>query len=137
ARAHRRLARLPHHRDGFLHHLEVETEFVAEVVVHRRDVRPRRPADFPHRHSLESTLGKEGLCLAQDPLATRFMPGTLPSAGSWLAGPRHGSAHSCRLKSSVAAVMANSEKRARKARSLQTGMSPVFLRSRLLSACTA
>ena len=40
-------------------HLPVERVLVAEVIVDRRDVRARPPADFPHRGVVEPRLGKD------------------------------------------------------------------------------
>ena len=62
----------PHHR------LDVEPLLVAEVIVHRRDVRPGRLTDVADRRGLEATLGKQ---LARPPrrcgpglYLSRFLP---------------------------------------------------------------
>mgnify|MGYP003329511862 FL=1 len=40
-------------------HLAIKRILVAKVIVNRRDVRARPPADFPHRGVVEPRLGKD------------------------------------------------------------------------------
>ena len=46
-------------RHGEGHHLPVEPQLVAEVVVHRREVGTRLAAQIAHGHRLEASLGEE------------------------------------------------------------------------------
>src|SRR5215471_3208432 len=121
----RRVVRRPHRLDGELQDFPVEAAFVAEVVVDRGDVGPRRPTDVSHGDLLEAPVGKQ-LCRGfQDPLARLAVPLT------------HGPTYSVLLNSKVAAVMQTAEKATRYNRSNETAPRPVFLSSRFLNACTA
>src|SRR4029079_5436666 len=77
-----------------LQHLSVEAEFVSEVVVHSRDVRPRGFADLANSHAAEPAIGKELLGGAKEAFA-RFEI----AAG-----------HSVRRNNRVAAVIDTTEK---------------------------
>src|SRR5262245_22165952 len=119
ARGARRLGEFAHRSGGGRQHFAIEPELVAEVVVHGRDVGVRRPADLPHGHALEPALGEQALGRFHQTIA-RFAIRV----------------HSVRLKSSVAAVMATTEKTRRKPRSYAIASNPVFLSSRFLNAWT-
>src|SRR5262249_41077095 len=98
----------------------VEAQFVAEVIVDRRDVHARGAADFTDGHLLEPAAGKQAGCHADHAL-----PGD-PIAPL----------HSVRRKRSVAAVIATTEKVSRNRRSKEIAVKPVFFSSSDLNACT-
>src|SRR5262249_7246338 len=123
-----RLGGRPYGIDRHLQRFAVEAELVAEVVVHRSDVGVRLMTDVAHRDVAvaairEQPLGDVAQALARLEVDSR--------------AHLRACAHSVRLNSSVAALIATAANSSRNVRSPVMATNPVFLSSRLLNACTA
>src|SRR5690349_22025280 len=134
---HRARIELPYSRDRLVHHLVIQTDLVAEVIVHEREVHARGATDVAHRHVVERALRKELLAGVKEAPARRFH---VAREASLRATTRRRSSrsipHNSRLKSRVAATMVTTEKPTRYVRSAPIAPKPVSLSRMLLSACT-
>src|SRR5579862_1316625 len=120
----RGLGGLGHDRDGRFEHLTVQTELVAEVVVHGRDVGAGFAADRANRHFLEAVRCElSNGDVEHAPVSPAVRVAASPT-------------HSVLLNMRVASVIAMTENTSRYARSNPIASKPVFFSSRHLKACT-
>ena len=118
AGALRRLGGAAHRLDCGSEHFFVEAGLAVEVIVDRGDVRAGPAADVAHGDLGEAALGKQPGGGREQPLARLEVL----------------DAHSVRLNSTVAAVIATAPKISRNVRSKAIAPKPVFLSSRHLNA---